>query len=233
MPEPPSAMQLRLRRCSPFAAISGLLALAGGLLLGAAVAAQEPVEAGPAAAEFRPQHRGKLFVSPMEWTPCLNETAFVRGQEVLLTGDGFLAREPVELVFSQDDAKRPLQATRADSEGVLSLAAVIPVDAATDREAHIDAIAREGAGGGGLELHSPPLQIFADARDSDADGVKDMCDNCPNAANPGLEDADGDSIGDACDRCPADADNDGDQDGLCADVDPDPYLPQASEASGR
>lgn len=35
--------------------------------------------------------------------------------------------------------------------------------------------------------------------DPDADGVPSMCDNCPNAFNPGQEDADLDEIGDVCD----------------------------------
>jgi hypothetical protein len=34
--------------------------------------------------------------------------------------------------------------------------------------------------------------------DSDADGVKDGCDNCPATPNPDQADADGDGIGDAC-----------------------------------
>lgn len=38
--------------------------------------------------------------------------------------------------------------------------------------------------------------------DSDEDGVPDMCDNCPFAANPGQADNDNDGIGDVCDNCP-------------------------------
>lgn len=34
--------------------------------------------------------------------------------------------------------------------------------------------------------------------DSDEDGITDVLDNCPLAANPGQEDADGDDFGDAC-----------------------------------
>ena len=42
--------------------------------------------------------------------------------------------------------------------------------------------------------------------DTDADGILDACDNCPNAANPIQADLDGDGLGDACDP---DIDNDG------------------------
>jgi hypothetical protein len=210
------------RRTALLAAAAGVvLALAGALLLGPALRAQEPEE-------FRPAKRGKLWVNPMEWTNCLNDTAFVRGETVLVTGDGFRAGEPVELSFTQDDATRSLPPTRADSDGAIAAQVVIPADAATDVEARMQAIARQGSEGGGTLLISPFLQIFAAATDSDGDGIKDMCDNCPNAANPELEDADADGAGDACDRCPQDPDNDADQDGLCADVDPDPYTPQAS-----
>jgi hypothetical protein len=36
----------------------------------------------------------------------------------------------------------------------------------------------------------------------DADGVGDVCDNCPTTPNPGQEDADMDGIGDACEQAP-------------------------------
>ena len=209
------------RKAAPVAAAAcTLLALAGALLLGPALRAQEPQQ-------FRPAKHGKLWVNPMEWTNCLNETAFVRGETVLVTGDGFAAGERVELSFKQGDAERALPPTKSDSDGSISASVAIPADAATDVEARVQAIARQGAEGGGTLLVSPFLQIFAAATDSDGDGLKDMCDNCPNAANPGLEDTDADGTGDACDRCPSDPDNDGDEDGLCADVDPDPYTPQA------
>jgi Right handed beta helix region/Thrombospondin type 3 repeat len=52
--------------------------------------------------------------------------------------------------------------------------------------------------------------------DADGDGIPDLEDDCPLAANANQQDADGDSRGDACDNCPAvanpdqaDADGDG------------------------
>jgi hypothetical protein len=200
-----------------------LLASASGLA--GAVGAQEP-SAEPAA--FHPANRGKLYVNPAEYTPCLNETAFVRGETVLVSGSGFAAGEAVEMSFSQGDAERSLPGLRADAEGEISASIAIPADATAGEDARFGALGRQGEEGGGLLLRSSLLQIYPDARDSDSDGTKDMCDNCPNAANPGLEDGDGDGLGDACDRCPSDPDNDTDGAGLCGDVDPDPYTPQAS-----
>jgi len=53
------------------------------------------------------------------------------------------------------------------------------------------------------------------ANDVDADGVADLCDNCPNDPNPGQADADGDGFGDVCDICPGFDDNiDTDGDGI-------------------
>jgi hypothetical protein len=40
------------------------------------------------------------------------------------------------------------------------------------------------------------------AGDADHDGLADLGDDCPLAANPGQADADGDARGDACDNCP-------------------------------
>jgi hypothetical protein len=40
------------------------------------------------------------------------------------------------------------------------------------------------------------------ANDSDADGIPDSIDNCPNNCNANQLDADGDGIGDVCDTTP-------------------------------
>jgi M6 family metalloprotease-like protein len=52
------------------------------------------------------------------------------------------------------------------------------------------------------------LYAYFYKEDSDADGIGDFDDNCPNVANPDQADADGDGIGNVCDLC-TDTDNDG------------------------
>ncbi len=39
-------------------------------------------------------------------------------------------------------------------------------------------------------------------QDTDADGVGDACDQCPNSSDPQQSDIDGDGVGDFCDNCP-------------------------------
>lgn len=53
-------------------------------------------------------------------------------------------------------------------------------------------------------------------RDTDGDGVPDLADDCPLAADAAQADRDRDHAGDACDACPDDPGNDADGDGLCA-----------------
>ncbi|MCK4660709.1 MAG: thrombospondin type 3 repeat-containing protein, partial [Phycisphaerae bacterium] len=67
------------------------------------------------------------------------------------------------------------------------------------------------------------------AWDSDADGVPNYTDNCPETWNPDQADADGDNIGDLCDICPNDPGDDADGDGLCGDVDNCPNHPNPDQ----
>jgi hypothetical protein len=55
---------------------------------------------------------------------------------------------------------------------------------------------------------------FVYCPDTDADSIKDVCDNCPENANADQRDSDGDGLGDVCDNCPDDANSDQSDDDL-------------------
>ena len=62
--------------------------------------------------------------------------------------------------------------------------------------------------------------------DSDGDGLRDGCDNCPFVSNPNQSDGDGDGVGDLCDNCmyafnPGQENDDGDAAGNSCDLDDD------------
>jgi ABC-2 type transport system ATP-binding protein len=59
------------------------------------------------------------------------------------------------------------------------------------------------------------------SQDTDADGIANNVDNCPQDSNPGQENADFDDLGDACDpedNRDSDGDNVGNESDLCADT---------------
>ena len=60
-----------------------------------------------------------------------------------------------------------------------------------------------GCGGSILVDYTDVGKTYEQADDSDHDGIDDVLDNCPFAANPDQADADGDGVGDACDNCMA------------------------------
>jgi hypothetical protein len=168
--------------------------------------------------------RGKLWVNPLEFTECSRESVVARGETVVLTGNGFAPNETVEISFSQADAERPLESAKSNAQGALSVRVTIPEDAATDKDARLHATAQNGADGNGLVLNSAPLPVFPDTNDSDGDGVKDMCDNCPKLASSDMTDLDGDNLGDVCDPCPTDPEN-GAGTGECADGNANAQVP--------
>jgi len=71
--------------------------------------------------------------------------------------------------------------------------------------------------------------------DSDNDGVRNLCDNCPSNYNSNQQDSDGDGVGDVCDNCPnnwnagqEDTDGDGQAD-ACDDDDDNDGHPDADD----
>lgn len=175
-----------------------------------------------------PAIRGRLTVSFAEYMECAVDNAFVRGEKVMLSGGGFLPNEPVRVTLVQDDGELPVGEVRATPRGGLSAIVTIPATASVAGEVRLNASAAKGEVGGGIVLRSSLLRLFAERRDSDGDGSLDHCDTCPAVASENLADGDADGVGDVCDKCPNDSDNDSDGDGLCADVDPNPYAPEAT-----
>lgn len=172
--------------------------------------------------------RVRLNVNPAEFMECANPTAFARGQSVILTAGGFAPRAPLEAALLQGDTELALGALAATERGSLNATLAIPLEAKPGEPARIR-VRGPGAHGGPRLAMSLYLSIFPDAGDRDGDGVIDMCDSCPDLASGDAADDDADGIGNACDACPQDAANDADGDGLCGDVDPDPFSAAAAE----
>lgn len=169
--------------------------------------------------------RGKLWVSPIDFSECARESVFAVGDTVLLTGDGLAPNESVEITFEQGDNERAIDTIKTNAQGAISSRVVIPTDAIVGKDARIHASADQDANGNPVVLNSAALKIFADSRDTDGDGIKDMCDNCPNTASSDLMDSDGDGLGDACDPCPTDPENGAGSNGHCADDNANPLVP--------
>jgi hypothetical protein len=191
--------------------------------------------AAPLAADESPapRMRGKLWVNPLEFKECARETAFARGDTVTLTGNGLQPGDAVAVTFEQGDVVKQIANGKANAQGAISIRTQIPPDAVVGTEARMRATVQSGPNGpdgNAFVLSSAPLQIFPDNRDSDGDGINDVCDNCPNLAGTDLSDLDGDGLGDPCDPCPTDPDNGATSDGVCADGNANPDVPMPQPA---
>ena len=150
-------------------------------------------------------------------SPCGGHPA---GEPVTLSGSGFASGMPITLQLRTSAGTVGLGATTADSTGNFSVTVILPL--APSALALLEAT---GTGTNGqFRLSRATISIGpTPGTDTDADGIADDCDRCPQDPDTAQTDSDGDGYGDACDSCPADADNDGDDDGLCAAVDPCPF----------
>ncbi len=98
-----------------------------------------------------------------------------------------------------------------------------------------DAIGEDSDGDGARNLcDNCPSDFNPGQEDADTDATGDPCDNCPDDANADQSDEDGDTIGDVCDACLADPVNDPDVDMVCHTVDncPGDTNPQQEDADG-
>ena len=77
------------------------------------------------------------------------------------------------------------------------------------------------------------LYVSITQPDVDGDGITDVADNCPTAANASQLDTDSDGLGDACDLCPTDPLNDGDGDGVCTSVDNCPNVANSDQTDSN
>ena len=166
---------------------------------------------------------GELVVSTVQ-PSCDSRGAYVPGQIVRITGNGFAPGESVlvQLIASDGAYAQDLAMVPADQGGTIDQLVQIPAGAPTGGQALLEALGLRTDGGVLLLLELiRPAPSATD--DSDGDGIPDICDNCPAVSNPDQTDTDADGIGDACDACPNDPENDADGDGLCADADPCPF----------
>jgi lysophospholipase L1-like esterase len=182
--------------------------------------------AAPATAPPLPIARlGTLEFTPVSSSCSVDLSRLAPGQIVRLTGSGFAPGENVDLRFAQPLQVISLPAATADAEGDLDVQVTVPIGAVPGI---IGGFQAEGLGlaGAGVELITGLTEVIPSlSDDSDGDGSEAACDNCPALANADQMDSDGDGLGDACDACPLDPEDDFDGDGLCADVDPDPFEP--------
>jgi len=171
---------------------------------------------------------GDLEVAPSTSLSCPNmDLLFTKGQQVVVSGDGFASNAPVEVKLELNDFLAQLGTFSSDSGGNIAATVTIPTGDFPDYPAQTVALLQaSGASPDGTRWLSTMVTIATPTGDDDSDGVPNHCDNCPGTSNPTQQDQD-DDIGDACDPCPAGKDSDGD--GQCDNVDPCKFDPLNDE----
>ncbi len=176
---------------------------------------------------------GPLSLSRTAPGPCPSSKYYGIGETVTLAGAGFAPNEAIALRLSQGTATHVLPSVTANVAGGFSATVAIPAATVVGDFGTFEAHGAVGATGEGTVLFSDTLEFVSSATvDSDADGIQDRCDLCPNLATANQTDSDFDGLGDACDACVNDPENDFDRDGICADLDGDPFAPPPTYSCG-
>jgi len=129
----------------------------------------------------------------------------VPGQRVAVQGSGFLPGQPIALSLVAAGQRLPLGIVNADAEGLLDAVVTAPPDLPDIGAAHAEAL---GTGRTSQALLLTTLVRLASTAevDADADGVPDVCDNCPSSQNTPQVDTNTNGIGDACEPVETEAD---------------------------
>jgi len=128
--------------------------------------------------------------------------------QVHLRGSGFAAGADVEISLKSATFEGVVGSVQADGAGELDATLTLPsISTVPEMPAALFEARGQGANGAGLLLMSDVVALVdSTSTDSDADGLPDVCDNCPGVANADQTDGDFDGLGDSCDPNPTDPD---------------------------
>lgn len=163
---------------------------------------------------------GELDIVPATSLTCRQyDLVFEKGQEAIVSGDGFAPSVPVEIGFQMNAFRPSLGTFESDADGKLSARITVPAENAPDYPPQAAGmIEASGASPNGTRWLTTMILAVTPTGDNDSDGVPNHCDNCPDTPNRDQGDEDDDDVGDACDHCPGEQDSD--SDGMCDSDDP-------------